>query len=56
MVEMQILHNRNGYYKQYVVTDDDFVVAVITDMTMAEELEKEIQKKKREYDANRKNV
>jgi hypothetical protein len=40
MVEMQILHNRNGYYKQYVVTDRDFVVAIITDMPMAEELEK----------------
>jgi hypothetical protein len=56
MVEMQILHNRNGYYKQYVVTDRDFVVAIITDMSMAEELEKEIQRKNREHDYNRKNV
>jgi len=45
MVEMQILNNRNGYYKQYVVTDHDCVVIITTDMTMADSIEKEIKQK-----------
>jgi hypothetical protein len=53
MVEMQILHNRNGYHKQYVVTDQDVVVAIITDMFMAKKLEKEIQEKNKENDTIR---
>lgn len=42
---MQILNTRNGYYKQYVVTDNDHVVIVTTDMTMALSIEKEIKEK-----------
>jgi hypothetical protein len=47
MVEMQILNNRHGYYKQYVVTDHGYVVIVTTDMTMADSIEKEIKQKEK---------
>lgn len=48
MVETQTLYNRNGYYKQYVVTHNNYVILVTTDMTMAENIEQEI-KQKEEY-------
>jgi hypothetical protein len=47
MVETQILNNRNGYYKQYVVTDNDYVVIVTTDMSMADSIEQEIKQKEK---------